>query len=266
MNPVSARIAKRRKSLELLNDLVSNSSLVLVIHYSCESFYEITDGRTPRITSIAVRFFKTGQTKSFSIHKVAERKGIKIGDIEEFYDELEKDMLAEFFGFVRDHRAYKWIHWNMRDINYGFEAISHRYSVLGGMPETINDESKIDLARVLVGIYGLNYIGHPRLEKLVEKNGITKKDFLTGEQEAKAFQNKEYVKLHQSTLRKVDIIHSISEKNTEGTLKTNSRIMEIYGLSPQGISELVKDNWIFGLVFTFIGFFISAVVGKLIDW
>ena len=265
MNQVSIRIAKRRKALEQISEIVNNSSLALVIHYSCESFYEITDGRTPRITSIAVRFFKTGQTKSFSIHKVAERKGVKIEDIEEVYDELEKEMLLEYFAFVKDHRAYNWIHWNMRDINYGFEAIAHRFAVLGGTPESINDENKVDLARVLVSIFGPSYIGHPHLEKLIEKNGITKKDFLAGEQEAKAFQNKEYVRLHQSTLRKVDIIHSIAEKIVEDTLKTNSKMMTMYGYTPQGIYELVKDNWIFGVIFTLIGMTLSTALSVLVS-
>lgn len=61
----------------------------------------------------------------------------------------------------------------MRDISYGFEAINHRYSVLGGEPENIPDEHKVDLSRYLVDIFGLKYIGHPRFQKLIELNKIT---------------------------------------------------------------------------------------------
>jgi hypothetical protein len=35
-----------------------------VIHYSCESFYERPEGRSPRITSIATRKLDSGQTIS----------------------------------------------------------------------------------------------------------------------------------------------------------------------------------------------------------
>ena len=69
-----------------------------------------------------------------------------------------------------------------------------------------NDENKFDLARLLINIYGSDYIEHSRLEKLVERNCITNTDFLAGKEEASAFDNKEYIKLHQSTLRKVDVI------------------------------------------------------------
>ena len=206
MSNAKIRIKKRKEALKEISELVQRDASLLIIHYSCESFYNITDGRSPRITSIAVRYFSTGQTISFSIHKVAEKEG-KLNSIEDYYNELEKGMLDEFYQFVSRHTNYNWIHWNMRDINYGFEAINHRYSVLGGTPLTINDKSKFDLARKMVEIYG-NYIKeHPRFEKLIEKNNITKRDFLGGAEEAAAFENKEFVKLHQSTLRKVDILH-----------------------------------------------------------
>ena len=131
----------------------------MIIHYSCESFYDIKDGHTPRITSIAVYAYATAQTDSFSIHKVAEKSHIQISDIELHYDELEKKMLDEFFAYAKEHSNFFWIHWNMRDINYGFKAIEHRYSVLGGIPYNIPDEKKIDLARQLINCYGVGYAG-----------------------------------------------------------------------------------------------------------
>lgn len=71
-------------------------------------------------------------------------------------------MLKEFFTLAKSHKAFNWIHWNMRDIYLGFEAIENRYTILGGKPTTIEDSNKFDLARILVDIYGLNYAGHPR--------------------------------------------------------------------------------------------------------
>lgn len=108
------RLNKRRKALNEIRNLVDNAAHLLIIHYSCESFYDIKDGRTPRITSIAVRYFNTGQTETFSIHKVAEKKGY-LSEIESHYDELEEIMLGEFYKFVKTHLNYNWVHWNMRE-------------------------------------------------------------------------------------------------------------------------------------------------------
>ncbi|MBE3102869.1 MAG: hypothetical protein IMZ40_01375, partial [Bacilli bacterium] len=152
------KIKKRKRALSELDSLEETAAKVLFIHYSCESFYDIKDGRTARITSIAVRFFNTGQSESFSIHKTAEREK-RFSSIEDHYDELERLMLNDFFRFIKKHENYKWIHWNMRDIGFGFQAINHRYSVLGGKPTEILDENKFDLADKLKVIFGSNYIG-----------------------------------------------------------------------------------------------------------
>ncbi len=109
---------------------------------------------------------------------------------------------------------------------------------------------------MVTAIYGIGYIGHPRLEKLVEKNKITNRDFLSGADEAQAFINKEYVKLHQSTLRKVDILANIVERIDNQTLKTNSTWKDIYGSYPEAIGEFLKEHWLI----TVIGF-LSAIAG-----
>lgn len=70
------RYQKHKKAKQILNDIAQKPELYYVIHYSCESFYDIKDGRSPRITSIAIRQLSSGQTTSFSIHKIAEIKGV----------------------------------------------------------------------------------------------------------------------------------------------------------------------------------------------
>ncbi|WP_410771964.1 hypothetical protein [Fontibacillus sp. BL9] len=261
--PTLNRAKKRRKALEKIISIVDNSTHSLAVHYSCESFYNIPNGRTPRITSIAIRYLATGQTKSFSIHKVAELNNVPFEQIEDKYNELEKEMLNDYYTFVRNHRTFTWVHWNMRDINYGFEALDHRFSVLGGVSEAISDDNKVDLSRYLVDIYGLRYIGHPRFQKIIERNNITNKDMLAGAEEASAFTNKEYVKLHQSTLRKVDCIQTLLERTAGGNLKTDSKILDKYGFSFQGIADMIKDNWIMGLISAFIMLIIGGYIGSL---
>jgi DNA polymerase elongation subunit (family B) len=258
------RIRTHRKAKQTINSLYDNDSHCLVIHYSCESFYDIKDGKTPRITSIAVRYLNTAQTKSFSIHKVAELKQIPIDQINGNYDQLEKEMLEEFFKFVEEHKDYKWIHWNMRNINYGFEALKYRAKILGAKIFDIKDENKFDLAKLLIDKYGKDYSSHPRLPSILEMNKISSKHWLNGDEEATAFDNKEYVKLHQSTLAKVDVIENILKLTAEESLKTESKLKDIYGISPQGLFELAKDNWLYSVILIILSALLGAYFGKLI--
>jgi hypothetical protein len=263
MSKTLRRIKTHRKAKNIINGFYDNDSHCLLIHYSCESFYDIKDGKTPRITSIAVRYLNTAQTKSFSIHKVAELKQIPIDQINGSYDQLEKEMLKDFYKFVGEHKDYKWIHWNMRDINYGFEALKYRATILLTKTYDIKDENKFDLARLLIDKYGKGYSSHPRLPSILEMNKISSKHWLNGDEEAKAFDDKEYVKLHQSTLAKVDVMENILKMTAEEDLKTKSKLRDIYGINPQGLFELAKDHWLYSLML--IG--ISAILGVIItNW
>jgi len=228
--------------------LQERAETTLIIHYSCESFYCTQDGHTSRITSVAVRNLATGQTESFSIHKIAEQNRTPIDKISENYDSIERQMLDGFFDYVRAHQGYNYIHWNMRDINYGFAAIEHRYKVLRGKPHKIEDNHKFDLARMLVDIYSRQYIGHPRFKSIVERNRITDLDFLSGEEEAQAFESREFIKLHRSTLRKVDSLANIFERTLDGKLKTDAGYRDIYGLHPESLGELIREHWFFVLL------------------
>jgi hypothetical protein len=214
-------IKRRKEAWDAIKRVLANSNSALLIHYSCESFYK-TDGRSPRVTSIAVRRLQSAQTVSFSIHKMAEINGVPADKIDANYDKLELQMLDEFYQFVETNRNCNWIHWNMRDENYGFEAIKRRYQVLQGKHFQEIPESKLfDLSRLLFGIYGWDYIGNPRLEKLVRKNNMTDTGFLTGQQEADAWDNKQFLDLHRSTLRKVDLFADIIDRLENGSLKTD---------------------------------------------
>jgi len=162
---------------------------------------------------------------------------------------LEKEMLDEFGQFLQRNFHCAWVHWNMRDINYGFQAIEHRDRVLGGTPpQRLPEERKFDLARALISIYGVGYAGHPRLETIVKLNKITDKSFLVGKDEAAAFDSGEFVKLHQSTLRKVDILANLFGRTLDGSLKTNASWWEARGIHPQAIAEFLSEHWAWTLL------------------
>lgn len=87
---------RHKKARQTLASLFEKAGAVSVIHYSCESFYDRTDGSSPRITSIAMRKLDTGQTISISIHQQAELSSIPSRDIAVRYNELERKMLDTF--------------------------------------------------------------------------------------------------------------------------------------------------------------------------
>lgn len=236
---------KHREARAKLKEIFDVPHSVLFIHYSCESFYDRPNGMSPRITSIAVRFLGSGQTKSFSIYQQAELVGKKSNEITPHYDEYEREMLEKFNKFVEQFAACKWVHWNMRDANYGFEAITHRFRVLGGDPVEIQDTNKIDLARLFYYFLGPKYIPHPRLHNFLLKNDMVPRNFMPGAEEVEAFDNGEYVKLHQSTLSKVDAITNLAEVAVEDRLISDNSYFVKKGLTVGTIGHLVKDHPIF---------------------
>ena len=112
----------------------------------------------------------------------------------------------------------------------------------------VAEEKRVDLSRILVSIFGVGYISHPRLESLMKHNSITARDFLTGKQEADAFEHKQFVKLHQSTLRKVDILANLASRAHAGDLKTLASWWELNGRSHKAVGEWLKEHWLLGAV------------------
>jgi hypothetical protein len=254
--------SRQLESWSNIDKLFADPNSVWVVHYSCESFYDRPQGRSPRITSIAVRNLGNGQTTSFSIHKSAERQGVALAGINGSYDGLEKKMLAEYFAFLKNRQGGQFLHWNMRDANFGFQAIEHRYEVLKGRPYVVPDHSKIDLSRLLVNIYGDDYIGHPRLDAIMSKNGMEVLDFLTGKQEADAFDSKNFAALHQSTLRKSHVIANIARKVHDRQLKTNASWWAMRGGRLRYVAPFVAKHWLVttaGGVATLIGILYRAL-------
>ncbi|CAM3748127.1 hypothetical protein MUGA111182_07040 [Mucilaginibacter galii] len=260
----SPRLRERKQGLASFAELAKDKSRCFIIHYSCESFVTL-HGRTPRVTSICIKSLGTAQTISFSIHLQAQfaRQGfdsLSDGD----YDTLEVAMLSEFSTFVKRHSGYRWIHWNMRDSNYGFEAINNRLRILNGDTFDIDDDRKYDFPRMLGLIYTYGYEANRpkgRLLNLAERNNISTINALTGSEEATAFDNRQYLQLHMSTLKKVDVIESIFQRTEVGELKVNVDWKTIYGTSLVGIINVVNETpWLLAIVSV-----ISLIAGAALE-
>ena len=140
----------------------------------------------------------------------------------------------------------------MRDINYGFPALAHRASILKVKPTEIHESNLFDLSRALQDVYGSNYIEHPRLAKLMEKNDISDLGFMRGDKEAEAFDVNEFVKLHQSTLRRTDVISNLLDRTATGRLKTNATLPDKYGGYFSAAIWFISNHWFISII-TIIG-------------
>ena len=187
-----------------LKTLKENEQSLFIVHYSCQNLNDNNENYSPRITSVAVLHVGSSTMHSFSIHLIAEIKEIARDSIHERYDELEREMLKQFFDFVAENDNAFWLHWNMTNINFGFEALAHRYKVLSkGEAKRIPDSKKYNLSALILSVYGKNCVEHPRMQSFMRLNGGEHRNYLSGKDEVDAFADKEYVKLHKSTMSKV---------------------------------------------------------------
>lgn len=223
---------KNSKKLNYLNENYEN---IYCIHYSCQNLNDANEGYSPRITSIAVLHIASNQMSSFSMHLIAEEKKIDRDHIVEKYDDIERIMLSRFFEFAKKRgKNALWLHWNMRNVNFGFETLEHRFRVLTNKnPFHIEEEKRYNLSSLLSKKYGSNYAKDPKMISLMELNGGRHRDFLTGEEEVTAFKANEFVKMHNSTMCKVNFFQIVFNKMLKNKLKTNTnrfryKINQIY--------------------------------------
>jgi hypothetical protein len=211
-------------SRSFINEIRQRPENFYVIHYSCQSLYDDNDALSPRITSIAITHFATEQTVSFSTHAIAEELHIPREEVRDRFDEVERQLLTQFYAFIRDRRDKYWVHWNMRNLTYGFEHLEHRYRVLGGNDAPIIPvERRLNLNDLLSHRYGSGYAAHPKMKSLMELNGGIHRHFLTGEEEVQAFRNNEFIRMHNSTLSKVGFLHLVIRRLVSGKLHTASK-------------------------------------------
>ena len=253
---------RQRAAREQLDRLFAYPASVLAIHYACERFDAGRGADSPRITAIACHNLGTGETASFSILAEAELLHLPPMKILARLDALETTMLAKFFDHLALSRSMRFVHWNMRDAVFGFEALEHRFAVLGGAPLRIADNQKTDIARLLADIYGTGYVPSPPFETLARRNDIRRTGMLIGAAEADAFNRGDYRSVQRSVLAKVGVIAEIAKLTHDRTLITNASWWTLNAGRLREAYELFERNpvraWA-GLVFGGIGFGVMLV-------
>lgn len=200
----------------------NNPAQYFIIHYSSEMLFdENLEGHSPRITSIVVMHYSTGQTQSFAYHLSADLLNIAKDAVDSHLDEIERDLLSRFYKFVRDRRQMHWVHWNMRGQIFGFEHLEHRFRKLTGEDApNIPVEVRLNLNDVLRERYDHDYAEHPQMRSLMLLQGEMHKGFLDGKEEADCFSKREFIRMNESTNTKVHFFRDVIESSLKGKLRT----------------------------------------------
>ena len=109
----------------------------------------------------------------------------------------------------------------------------------------MDNDGKIDSAKILINLYDVKYTSsgdYGRLHSICELNKIESKDMLNDKEEFIAFNSKEFIKLYQSTLGKIDILSSLLERVLDESLKTNASWNEKNTIHPIVFIKLVKNH------------------------
>ena len=218
---------RQRGAHRKLAELFAHRASVFVIHYACQSLaYDQRQG-APRITAVATRNLESGEVTSFSIHAEASLQRLSPVQVLTRMDALEQAVLDKTFDFLKANRAMRFVHWNMRDEVFGFAALDLRHGMLGGVPFTLPEASRIDLANLLKDLYGNDYADGPLFESLARMNAIASQGMLAGKEEAEAFERGEYAAVRRSTLAKVSLMYEVLRQAHDRTLKTRASWWEL---------------------------------------
>ncbi|SMD37662.1 hypothetical protein SAMN04488029_3398 [Reichenbachiella faecimaris] len=222
----------RKIALKNLGKLVEDPSKVLCVHYSQSQTYDDDYGNiSPIITSIVIKSLDDKIDKQFAIHFEADKAGIPKDQIQDSYRELELRILKSFNDFVKRHDHCIWVHWDMKNIHFGFEAIKHRYEKLF---EGLNDyheipsHSKHSLYIILEGMYGEGFVNGPdQFKELMTSNnsGVEQPVYLAKEIESSEFESKNFKSVIDSVDCKVEFLKKAVKKliNRKLTIQNKNR-------------------------------------------
>ncbi len=232
---------EKKEALNLVSHINNIKTKTLVIHYSCES---LRQARTPRIGSICIKDRFKNETKSFSIHQIAEKYGYVEGRLtEKDYETCEKELLDNFFRFLSSKRDYIVIHWKMRNDLYGFEALINRYNLFYKNKKKlswVNGITKYDLSEIIDRIQRQNraVLQGERIINLAKLNELPFNYCLKGEDEAKNLTKGKYREVYLSTLQKIEIFDELIKL-------IDKQIVLIHNINNNLTPQiLVKSYWI----------------------
>ena len=265
-------INEHKESNRIINEYVKKKSNYIFIHYARQNCFSDAYEKGPRVVVIVVMNAESEQFSVFSLKKSADKRGkdfFKLSDIEK--NEIEYSMLQEFFVYVEENKDKVWLHWNMKNNNFGFSAIEDRFRELGGDSFHFKEDKLINISVLLKKKYGMNYAKDNKWNgKAVGKmydifilNHITDSNILDGEREIIEYIVKNITSIEQSVLGKLKAFKIIMEKAADNALKCRGNILkDVYGINITGIAGYIQDNALLALLFTIIGGIVATIICK----
>ena len=256
-------VKDRKIAVANLKKLTEDPSKVLFVHYSESSTYDDDDygNISPIITSIVIKSLDGQTDKQFAIHLEADKADIPKDQIQDSYRELELRILKLYNDFVRRHLDCFWIHWDMKNIHFGFEAIKHRYEKifenLDDYCEIPNNKKK-NLRTIIEGMYGDNFVsGSDTLKALMLCNSSNVEDstYLSKDNESTQFESKNFFAVIRSVDLKVDFIKNVTKKLSHKKLIVSNK--NNYAI----FVDMVDHP-----IFTFIGWIVGIIGLVLAIW
>lgn len=222
-------IKNRKEAFKRINKLLEDPAKVLIIHYSqAKTYDEDYAVISPIISAIVVKSLSGELEKHFALYYEADKANIPIEEIENSYRDLELRNLRSFNEFARRRKDYLWVHWEMRNIHFGFEAIKHRYEKIfydlkeEKQYEVIPENKKLNLCKMLEDIYGTKFAENPdKLASLMKTNNnqVLDNNYLTLDREEKEFENKNHLSIINSLDCKVDFLRKALKLLSKKELK-----------------------------------------------
>ena len=265
-------INAHKNACNFLNDYSKSKSDYIYIHYARQNCFEDAYEKGPRIIAVVVMNAGSEQTKFFSLRKVADSYGENFFNMTESErDEIEKEMLQHFFEYVKNNEKKKWLHWNMKNNNFGFEAIEERYNELGGCAIHFEEDKLFNISVLFKEKYGKHFAHDAKWNgKLMGKmydmfnmNSIEDANILNGDQEVKEYILKNIMSIEQSILGKVKAFKMLVDMAADDDLKVRGSISrDVYGLNIYGIAQYIQDNAVLALLFSILGGIIATIICK----
>jgi hypothetical protein len=207
------------------------------------------------ICAIVIKSLDGSLEQHFAIHIEADKANIPYEEIENSYRDLEFRTLKAFNDFVKRHSQNLWLHWDMKNIKFGFEAIKHRFEKLfSGLRERREEiplNNRINIRQLLESMYGEKFaITDDKLASIMKENNgrILDQQYLTLDRESMEFERKNYTAVINSLDCKVDFLcRAVIQLNRKKLKVVNKNFNAVY-------SDVVNHptftfiGWIFGFL------------------
>jgi hypothetical protein len=204
-------MAAIQRNIDVLRIAIERQEAIFAVHYACESFFTAED-HPPGIAAIAISDLKSGEVSAFSRTDCpadTDPVDCEIGLLRRFYDELQ--------GRVETIC----LHWNMDRPEYGFSALATRWRYLTQEdPVCSAPRQRYDVDSLLSEQFGVDYAPHQKLPSVARLNDLDMRSFLSGQEEAAAFEKNNWATLTRSASSKAKIIGQIFSLACAGNIKT----------------------------------------------